>query len=350
MSERVVVRSRAGARTRAWLGAVSVVLALSGLAPSAVAGPPEGPTEAEREVARRKYADGEKAFDQKRYRDAVELFLDADRIIADPAFAFNLSETYHALKDSPRALRWAREYLKRAPDAPDRADMEARVATEEKALKKRGVQQITITSTPPGAVLAVDGRDYGPGPWTGELPPGTHILDMKLPGYLDVRRPFDLGADHAMDLAVPLESLVVEPGPVEPTPAPSPVVPVPAPAVEPAERPPLLPIGIATFGAGAASLVAALGLEVARARAEQDARDATIQLDALSAADSMDSFQLGARVALGLGVGLCAVGGTLVAVDLATAPEGSADEGDPSPVTGWLGCGPAGCVARLILP
>ncbi|MCC6525329.1 MAG: PEGA domain-containing protein [Polyangiaceae bacterium] len=349
MSDRVVVRSRLGARARGWLRAASVVLALSGLAPSVAAGPPEGPTEAEREVARRKYADGEKAFDQKRYRDAVELFLDADRIIADPAFAFNLSETYHALNDSPRALRWAREYLKRAPDAPDRADMEARVATEEQALKKQGVQQITITSSPPGAVIAVDGRGRGPSPWTGELSPGTHILDMKLQGYRDVRRPFDLGADHAMDLAVPLESLVAEPVPTV-APVPVPVVPVPAPAVEPVERPPLLPIGIATFGAGAASLVAALGLEIARARAEQDARDATIQLDALSAADSMDSFQLGARVALGLGVGLCAVGGTLVAVDLATAPEGGADEGDSSPVTGWLGCGPAGCVARLSLP
>ena len=46
------------------------------------------------------------------------------------------------------------------------------------------VLTVLIESTPPGARIRIDGRDLGPAPLTvRQLRPGTHTLELRLPGY-----------------------------------------------------------------------------------------------------------------------------------------------------------------------
>src|SRR5687768_1045323 len=75
----------------------------------------------EKEIALRRYEEGKRAYQAGRYREAIDRFLQADRIVASPAFAYNVSLAYEALGEVGNALRWTREYQKRAPDAPDAA-------------------------------------------------------------------------------------------------------------------------------------------------------------------------------------------------------------------------------------
>jgi hypothetical protein len=48
----------------------------------------------------------------------------------------------------------------------------------------RSVLTVLIESTPPGARIRIDGRDLGPTPlMVRQLRPGTHTLELRLPGY-----------------------------------------------------------------------------------------------------------------------------------------------------------------------
>jgi hypothetical protein len=48
----------------------------------------------------------------------------------------------------------------------------------------RSVLTVLIESTPPGARIRIDGRDLGPTPlMVRQLRPGTHALDVRMPGY-----------------------------------------------------------------------------------------------------------------------------------------------------------------------
>jgi hypothetical protein len=85
-------------------------------------------------------------------------------------------------------------------------------------------------------------------------------------------------------------------------------------------------------GAGGASLLGALGFELARRSAESAAKEGS-QLDYPAHFDSMESRQTTSRVLLGLGGALLVTGGVLFLLD-----------GEKKPATAVaLGCDGAGC-------
>jgi hypothetical protein len=156
----------------------------------------------ERTVAMRRFGEGVAAYERRRYDEAIERFQQADRVATSPAFAYNIALAFERKGDDAQALRWSREYLRRDPGAQDRAELEVSIREYERRLAERGLMQVTITSSPVGASLAIDGEPVGVTPWTGEMAPGPHILDVMLPGRGVVRRSFDLAADRAIDVHV----------------------------------------------------------------------------------------------------------------------------------------------------
>jgi hypothetical protein len=71
-------------------------------------------------------------------------------------------------------LRWANA----APSAG--ASPSSRAA---KAPAVTSVLIVFVESTPPGALIRIDGRDLGPTPLTvRQLRPGTHALELRMPG------------------------------------------------------------------------------------------------------------------------------------------------------------------------
>src|SRR5262249_36376341 len=97
-----------------------------------------------RELARVRYRQGVEAFKESRFRDAIDLFLEADQLAPSAALSFNIAAAYEKIDQPPAALRWYRDYLRRAPDAQDRAQIEGTVAKLEQVLAQGGVQQMTV--------------------------------------------------------------------------------------------------------------------------------------------------------------------------------------------------------------
>jgi tetratricopeptide (TPR) repeat protein len=258
--------------------------------------------------ARARYQQGAQAYAAGRYKDAIDLFLDADRLAPNPAFAYNIGLGYEELGDAPNALRWYRDYLRALPNATDRDDIEPRIARAEGRLKERGVQQVTILSTPDGATITLDGRRVGVTPWTAELTPGSHEVSLELRGFADASTTFELIPEHAMDVPLTLSAEAAKANtPIEPVGGSQPEQPSTISRVG--------PLTWGAFGVGVAGLGTALGFELARSAAVSRIGGGT-QLSGHDAYNQATTYQTVARVSVGVGAAFAAVGGVLLYLDL----------------------------------
>jgi tetratricopeptide (TPR) repeat protein len=287
------------------------------------------------ERAKARFREAEVAYSEGRYRDAIDAFLDADRIHPLPAFSYNIALAYEAMGDPPRALSWYREYVRRTGAGDDVSDATERISSIERSLQARGVQQVTVLTIPESATIAVDGRAVGVAPWTGELMPGKHRVEVSLSGHASAAQEFDLPAHRAIDVSVQL------------LPAASATPAAPVAATHRQGQPSLTdsagtdravrwPTWLA-LGAGGTALGGSALFEVLRGNAEDDIRDAPTQREAASRLEdsSRDSHQTTARVLALVGGGLLVTGGVLLFLDLTRSPAPS-----DSVVAG---CGEAGC-------
>jgi len=290
------------------------------------------------ESARKTYQAGAQAYSEGRFKDAIDLFLEAARVAPNPAFAYNIGLAYEQLGDPDNALRWYRDYLRELPNAQDRGEIEPRIVAAEQRLRERGVQQVTIISTPDGATVTLDGKPVGVTPWTGELTPGRHRVALSLRDFADTDQTFELPSDHAVDIPITLTQAT--PQPVH-TAAPAPASATPSDTAS--ERGPIRsehhvsPLTWAAFGVGAAGLGSALGFELARSSAVDSARNAPNNVDGKDDYDRAKSFETLGKVAFGVGAAFAVAGGVLLYLDLTS---GGSDEGPKTAVAcGGTGCG-----------
>jgi tetratricopeptide (TPR) repeat protein len=299
------------------------------------------PTAEQRSEAKARFDEGAAAYRAGQYAHAVELFLAADALVPSAALSFNVARAYEKLGETAKALRHYRDFLRRAPNAPNARDVGSVVATLEKRLMQRGLQQVTVLSEPE-ADLAIDGLWLGRTPWTGELKPGPHRAVLSRQGYRAQSRDFELSAERAMDLSLRLEPAFTAPRSLSSGPSPlppAPPAPVPAgPKNDARSAEGLGPWPWVTVAAGGAALASAGVFELFRQSAEDDARRADTQLAYADRLESMQSRQTAARVLFGVGAGLLVVGTTLIVVDL-----GNRD--DPKLVA--VACGPDACLGRM---
>jgi tetratricopeptide (TPR) repeat protein len=253
--------------------------------------------------ARARYEEGANAYSAGRYKDAVDLFLEADQLSPSAPLSFNVARAYEHIGDDAGALRWYRDYLRRAPTAENSADVKAIVSALALTLAKKGVQQLSVLSSPAGATVTVDGTPVGVTPWTGELNPGKHKLLLTYRGYTDERRTVMLSATEPREINLQMEQST----------AAASVPHAAASAVSPGPR--LGPVPWLSMGVGAAALGAALAFEVARRSAESDAKEQATQLGYQSGLETEQTRQTAARVLAGVGGGLVVVGGVLLLLD-----------------------------------
>jgi hypothetical protein len=324
------------------LGTVLALAVCLGFPSLARAEPVEVDIATERErAARDRYDEGVSAYQAGRFKQAISLFLVADELAPRAALAFNIARAYERLEDDAQALRYYRDYLRREAAPVNLEGIRARIVELEAALAARGVQQLTVLSAPSGAFVSVDGQPRGPTPWTGELVPGRHQLTLLKEGHPVTKREVNLSAARAAEENVALGT--PQPAPVSPasTPNAKPAG-APVPTKQPARTHAAHPFGPwpwITVGAGGATLVAALGFELARNSAESDARSAPTQIAYVDRYHAMESRQTSARVLTGVGGVLVVAGGVLLWLDL-TAKDGA-------PVAASADCGGDGCVATF---
>lgn len=327
-------------RARRLLGALlSGALTLQVGAP-ALANAAEGRADPElRGKASALYENGVRAFEARRYREAVDQFLAADRLLPSAPLSYNIALAYENLLDVAGALRFYRDYLRRSPTANNGAKVRERVRELELTLAQRGLQQVTVQTQPPGATVVIDGEPVGVAPWTGELAPGEHSLALTLKGRKDVERTFLLPAGHAIDVAQKLEvapapAISEGPGPRAPSAA-STSPPAPGVATSPH-------FGVwpwVTLGASGAAFVAAGTFELLRRDSEDEAKNATTQLGFQDRRDTMSSRQTTARIFAGLGGALLVTGGTLLVL--------RAWSDDDDARSGSVSCAPTGCLGSF---
>ncbi|MCA9625949.1 MAG: PEGA domain-containing protein, partial [Myxococcales bacterium] len=183
---------------------------------------PEPPPDPNKVRAKQLFEQGAQAYAQKHYKDAIDLFLSADRLVQSPAFPYNIAKAYREMGDTANALRWAREYLRRSPEAANRDEVEGDISRYEVRLAEKGVMQLTVRSSPSGATVLINGEPVGVTPWTGERVPGAINVLLRLRGYEERAQTLDLGAEHTLDVTVPLEAESATPPPPSPTPTPTP--------------------------------------------------------------------------------------------------------------------------------
>lgn len=252
-----------------------------------------------------RYQEGRSAYASGRYKDAIDCFREADSLAPSPALSFNTALAYDKLLDPAGALAHYREYLRREPMAPRADAVQARIGELESVLAGRGIQQLTVHSTPAGATVVIDDKPLGVTPWTSVLIPGDHSLQLRLPGYSDLTQRFTLPREKAMDLDFSLNRRTDPAGPAESRPA------LPQGA-HVAQRRAASPIPWLVLGAGAASFLTAGAFELMRQSAESRAKEQTTQLGYDRAFRDAEGHLTKARVFAGVGGGLTVAGSVLL--------------------------------------
>jgi tetratricopeptide (TPR) repeat protein len=157
-----------------------------------------------KERARMLFDKGVTAYREGRYFDAVDIFLETNRLYPDPKFSYNIGKAFEGMSNQPSALRYYREYLRRLPDAPDAREVENHVHQLEQALSQKGMQQLTVISLPDGATLKLDGQAVGVTPWTGESFAGKHRIVIEAMGYQRVENVVEVDPHRARDFSFEL--------------------------------------------------------------------------------------------------------------------------------------------------
>ncbi len=117
--------------------------------------------------------------------------------------AYNAARSLELGGRSAEAARLYRRYLALAPQAEDRAEVEALVAAPE-GLAPNTSKGLILSSDPTGAQVWLDGDPAGTTPLEVELSAGEYQLEVQAEGHHPARRPVHVEADAALELHLTL--------------------------------------------------------------------------------------------------------------------------------------------------
>jgi hypothetical protein len=163
---------------------------------------PEARTRPNVDSARELDQDGVRAFRETRYSDAIRYFRAAYRLGGPSSELWNIARASERLDDAEGAVAAIEEYLALHDLSPqDRTEAER----ELRALRTR-TSMLTVTTTPPGAIVVVDGKQtLGPTPVSVELPAGAHTIAIRRDGFVPQTRPLEARLGHAVIVSLDLE-------------------------------------------------------------------------------------------------------------------------------------------------
>jgi len=223
-------------RTRVCCAAL-LLAASSALMSSSVARAEE--KDAVTEMARRRFQEGVKFFDQKRYEEARGAFLQAYALKKHPALLLNLAQSEIRSGHPAEAARHFAGYLREATNASQLERSEAEKGLREARAKLARIQ----ISAPAGADVFVDGESVGQAPIADpvDVTAGTHNIEARLGGktasttvsVLVSRLAAATLNFESAPPPLPSPAPAAEPPPTAAPPAPPPSEPELAPAPEP---------------------------------------------------------------------------------------------------------------------
>jgi tetratricopeptide (TPR) repeat protein len=124
------------------------------------------------ETAKAHYKQGRMHYQLGEYREALKEFREAYRLKQDASFLYNIAQCHRQLGEYSEAIKLYGNYLREAPDAGNRAEVERQIrALKPAAERQRHVQRC------------------GKPPDPGSAPLGTHIHTHRSPHCLRNRFP-----------------------------------------------------------------------------------------------------------------------------------------------------------------
>ena len=158
-----------------WLA--PVVLILGALAPAAL----HAQTEAEKKSqAKDLYERATRLYDVGKYGEAINAYEQAYLLIEDPALLFNIGQAYRLWDRPEEAVRAYKNYLRKRPDARNRADVERKIADLERTIEERR----GASGAPPPALpqpSAAPAGSYQVGPAQEPLAPAPEPVPVPMP-------------------------------------------------------------------------------------------------------------------------------------------------------------------------
>jgi hypothetical protein len=105
-------------------------------------------TPAQKQEVREHYDRAVRAYDIQKFGEAIEEYQKTYEISGDPAMLFNVAQAYRLNGQPQEAVFYYRRYLERSPLAPNRADVEQKIADLEKGLETTRKAAPAATATP----------------------------------------------------------------------------------------------------------------------------------------------------------------------------------------------------------
>jgi len=149
------------------------------------------------------FEEGFKALDAGDYETCERKFDEAYRTVPMPVVLLKVAECRRRAGALGGAVDALERYLAERPDAPDRAQVESQIAD-----LKRRPGTVTVSSSPLGAAIWVDGSDSGKvTPDSVELSPEEHRIELKLPSYETAEQKISVKFGATQDMKLELTSL-----------------------------------------------------------------------------------------------------------------------------------------------
>jgi tetratricopeptide (TPR) repeat protein len=169
-----------GARALLRIMPVTLALLLSQLPLVPVARAQEVPrpqlSEAQKQKTKEHYEKATRLYNVGKYQDAIVEYEAAYLVSADPVMLFNIAQCHRLNNQPDEAARFYKNYLRNAPGAPNRDDVERKIVEMERLSEERRRANVSTTQPPapppvtPGTGTTVPPAG-GPPPLTTESPP-----------------------------------------------------------------------------------------------------------------------------------------------------------------------------------
>jgi tetratricopeptide (TPR) repeat protein len=114
------------------------------------------PASAQPTTSAEQFEKGKAAYRLGEFDEAIAFFREGYRLKADPVFLYNIALAHRGKQDFEKAIFFYQSYLREAPEAANRASVEAKIADLQRALdeKKRAAEAPPKTPLDPGKPTA----------------------------------------------------------------------------------------------------------------------------------------------------------------------------------------------------
>jgi len=138
-------------------------------------------------AAREHYQKGTRAYDLGHYDEAVKEYEAAYRAKDDPALLFNIAQAYRLSGDNAAAVRAYKSFLRRVPEAPNRGEVEKRIADLQKSMAEQARPKEGAAEVTPAPAEATPAPKPQPEPKPSERSSASAVGEKEAPSGRGLR-------------------------------------------------------------------------------------------------------------------------------------------------------------------